>query len=190
MSEFDSYRTCHLTLAVQLYYSFRKRDQNICDLQIITGMCWKGQENEEGRVFFRGRKFFSWLHRCLCLKTFWKIITIFFFSQPESEDIPFCPPIHFHSAHLSLSYTYTHLEESMLLLGKKAYKLNLKILYFNKQYCIQHHPWNKFCLNVANLLWSASKILAYDFGSWFLNFKISKLRIYCNLPVITLIQMH
>lgn len=114
----------------------------------------------------------------------------FFFSQPESEDIPFCPPIHFHSAHLSLSYTYAHLEESMLLLGKKPYKLNLKIVYFNKKYCIQHHPWNKFCLNVANLLWSASKILAYDFGSWFLNFKISKLRIYCNLPVITLIQMH
>jgi len=42
-----------------------------------------------------------------------------FFSQPQSEDIPFCPAIHFHSACLSLSYTYTHLEENMLLLGKK-----------------------------------------------------------------------
>lgn len=90
-------------------------------------------------------------------------------AQPSIFILPIC-----------LSYTYTHLEENTLLLGKRNTKQIRKSFYFNKKYCIQHLPWNKLCSNVANLLWNASLTLALQ---QFFNFQISKPRIYCNLCV-------
>lgn len=87
-----------------------------------------------------------------------------------SYPFSFCP---------SVSLTHTHLEENTLL-GKRNTNQIWKSFYFNKKYCIQHLPWNKLYLNVANLLWNTSMTLALQ---QFFNFQISKFRIYCNLFV-------
>lgn len=149
--------------------------ENICDLQVITGMCWKGQGVKKER---RSSGEANSSHDCTGICA-WKIITFFFFHNlkvrisPSVQLLIFILPI-------CLSYTQHTRTGKHAASGEKAYKWNMELFPFYQE--ILHSTSSMKQIRVKCLKFIAEPFRNFGSAAIFLNFKISKLRI-CSLSM-------